>query len=386
MTPTPRVGQPRVSAEVRVRRPVDASAAEEMRKSLSHLYEAVTVEAGDRRVRVEVEGTETEESLARVVEHFLAGHREVPAVVIHDRRRSAAAPAAPSAPRTAQGLDGRIPTGPGTFLQGPHWLAALDAVRSFVDERLADRFDTRAWQTPALIDERVLVSAGYFAKFPHMVSTVHRMRADYWDMVAVGELDPTETQVRQSKDLPSGSALTPVTCYHVYAHAGDLIERRGAAGLFQINGPVFRHEGGNHGLTRLAEFTMTEMVGLGTAADIELHHRALLDTFLALLDELGVDFYVSTASDPFFGADANMLRAAQLLGAAKYEVRIPVPGGSDLSVASVNRHGETFVRAFNLDRLGVEETCCAGIGLERLTYALLAHDRLPRPRSVPTRD
>ena len=362
---------PRVTAEVTARRPISSSAADEMRKTLSHLFDDVCVRVDGTRVQVEARGCESAAELGRVLEHFVASHREVPVKVVMDRRARAgdvvdgprtSGPPRPGAP------DDRLADGWGGFLQGPAWLADLRAVEAYVTQRLTERFCRDAWQTPALMDENVLADTGYYSKFPHLVSAVHRLRPDYWDIVGVSRLDPLDAAARHASFAPSGTALTPVTCYHAYAHAAELLEHDGPEGVFHIRGPVFRHEGRSHGPTRLAEFTMTEMVAMGSAAHVQEHHAAFLATFVHLLEDLDVDFYVCTASDPFFATDdANMLRAAQLMSAAKYEVRISIAGEDDLSVASVNRHGAAFIKPFGLDALGVEETCCAGIGLERLT-------------------
>lgn len=373
-----------VHVDVDVRRAVDGSTADELRKALSHLYDGAAVELSreGRRVSVTIADGESGESLSRVVEHFLRGHREVPTVIVHDRRPDG--PAADGRDHASPAYDDRIATSSGAYLQGERWLGDLSAVRSFVHERLVARFGAPVLQTPALIDERVLVAAGYYASFPHLVNTVHRLKSDYWSGVEVSRLTHDQHDARRAHYEAAGVALTPVTCYHVYAQAADLLARHGT-GLFQITGPVFRHEGGNHDATRLAEFSMTEMVGMGTAAEVADHHRRLLECFVELLEDLDIPFYVATASDPFFGADPSLQRAAQLLGAAKYEVRIPLPGSGDLSVGSINRHAGTFVRAFELaDLADVEETCCAGIGLERLTYALAAYGRVPRETTAPS--
>lgn len=96
----------------------------------------------------------------------------------------------------------------------------------------------------------------------------------------------------------------------------------------------------------------------------------MLDAFADFFASLGVPHRIITASDAFFGDEPSLTRDAQLLSGSKFEVRIPLLDG-ELSVASVNLHGTVFADAFDLRGVhGIETSCCAGIGLDRLTYAL----------------
>lgn len=106
----------------------------------------------------------------------------------------------------------------------------------------------------------------------------------------------------------------------------------------------------------------------------------MLKAYTSLFTSLNIPYEIVSASDPFFGEDPSIARGAQRVGGSKFEVRIPLPSGS-LSVGSVNAHGTTFAEAFDLSALGVEATCCSGIGVERLTYALLSYDLIPDHRT-----
>ncbi|MCX4578661.1 hypothetical protein OHB41_36860 [Streptomyces sp. NBC_01571] len=351
----------------RYERPVDAGAADELRKALAFHYGDVTVERLDKGVDVVVPAGPTERELGEMVRHFLRGHREVAATVITEH---------PGRPGLSCALpdDDRIAVARGAYLHGPEWTAAMDHVRRLCRERFAETFGAPLLAGSAQIARDVLVRAGYYQKFPNLVNAVARIRDRYWDGVTVSQLRPNQTEALDSFYAPADTVLTPVTCYHVYANAAELKDRYDT-GLFAIDGPVFRHESHNHNATRLGEFRMFELVRMGSAEDVAYDYERILKAFTAFFAELDVPHRIVSASDAFFGDAPTMTREAQLLNKSKFEVRVPL-GDGELSVASVNAHGEVFADAFGLRDLGTDATCCAGIGLDRLTYALLSYGLL----------
>jgi hypothetical protein len=107
--------------------------------------------------------------------------------------------------------DDRIAIGPGTRLQGPEWSAAMDRTRNLIRERLAGQFDAPMLRGTAQIPRDVLVRAGYYRKFPNLVSAVSRIRPDYWDGVSVAQLRPSQLKALESFYVPSEMVLNPVT-------------------------------------------------------------------------------------------------------------------------------------------------------------------------------
>ncbi|PKT74943.1 hypothetical protein CW362_00680 [Streptomyces populi] len=355
--------------EFHYKRATDEAALQELRKALVFFYGGATVTEADPGFTVSVPADLSEKELGDVVRHFLRGQREVPSKVVAE---NAGRPDA----QCALPHDDRMEVGPGAYLQGPDWADAMDATRALVRGHLADRFDVPQLRASALISRDVLVKAGYYRKFPNLVNAVSRIRSDYWDGVSVSQLRPGQDDALASFYVASDMVLNPVTCYHVYAKAQTLMERH-AAGMFGIEGPVFRHESHNHTATRLAEFTMYELVGMGTEEEVATYFRGLLEAYTELFAALGLPHRIVSASDAFFGDDPTLTRNAQLMSGSKFEVRIPMEHG-ELSVASVNSHGAAFVDSFGLSQGGkVEATCCAGIGLDRLAYALKAYGLLP---------
>ncbi|MER7334022.1 MULTISPECIES: aminoacyl--tRNA ligase-related protein [unclassified Micromonospora] len=358
-------------------RPIDDAALDELRKALRFFYPAAIVERADTDTGSGPAGLTvtapdaSPDALRDVVEHFLRGHRPVDTRVVSERAGSVSARPQP---------DDRVPVADGVYLHGPRWGAAVAAVRAAVRRSFRREYAAPLIVGSALIPRSVLVRAGYYRKFPHQVNAVARIRNDYWDSVTVAALRPDQTAALASFYEPSDLVLNPVTCYHVYSRARELVREHGSR-LFAVEGPVFRHESANHDPTRLAEFTMHELVWIGPTDEADRQFQRFVASFEALFDSLRLPFRVVTAADPFFGAEPAFARDAQLLAGSKYEIRVPLPGndGKEISVASVNAHGSVFVTAFELSQLdAVEATCCAGIGIERVVYALLAYG-LPLP-------
>ncbi|MEV2246001.1 hypothetical protein [Streptomyces sp. NPDC049970] len=354
-------------ARYRYERPVDAGTADELRKALAFHHDGVTVEQLDRGIEVAVPDGPSEREIGEMVRHFLRGHREVPATVVTEQAgRPGLSCALPD--------DDRIAVARGVYLHGPEWTAAMDHVRRLCRERFAEAFGAPLLAGSAQIARDVLVRAGYYQKFPNLVNAVARIRDRYWDGVTVSQLRADQPEALGSFYTPADTVLTPVTCYHVYANAAEL-KHRYDTGLFAIDGPVFRHESRNHSATRLGEFRMFELVRMGSAEEVAHDYERILGAFTDFFAELGVPHRVVSASDAFFGDAPTMTREAQLLNKSKFEVRVPLADG-ELSVASVNAHGEVFADSFGLRGLGADATCCAGIGLDRLTYALLSYGLL----------
>lgn len=353
----------------RFEKPVDGQSLEELRKALVFFYGDATVTQADPGFIVGVSANLSDQELGDVVRHFLRGQRTGPTkVVVEEAGRPGASCALP--------YDDRMEVGPGVHLQGPDWGGAMDAARTLVRDHLAARFDVPQLGGSALISRDVLVKAGYYRKFPNLVNAVSRIRSDYWDSVSVALLRPGQEDARASFYEPSDMVLNPVTCYHVYAQAPALMERH-SSGMFGIEGKVFRHESYNHTATRLAEFTMYELVGLGTEEAVGGYFQDLLKAYAELFAALGLPHRIVSASDAFFGDEPTITRNAQLMSGSKLEVRIPMKD-AELSVASVNAHGAAFIDSFGLNHDGrVQATCCAGIGLDRLAYTLKAYDLLP---------
>lgn len=362
-----RLDLPTVS--IRLGEKIEEGTLHELEKTLVFFYGRVSMDEDSEGITVTVLANLTERELWDIVRHFLRGHHEIPSSVVAENR------GAPSA-HCSLPYDDRIEVATGVYLQGPDWVRAQEYTRELVHQALGSRFDAPRMQVSALIPRDVLLRSGYYKKFPNLVNAVSRIRGEYWDGVAVAQLRPRQTDAMSSFYVPSDLVLNPVTCYHIYAAASDLIKRHNT-GTFIIEGPVFRHESHNHTATRLGEFTMVEVVRLGTGEEVQGTFRSMVEVFSEFFTGLGLPYRIVSASDAFFGDNPSLARAAQMFNSSKYEVRVPMTDG-ELSVASVNLHGKVFADSFGFREEGrIDETCCAGIGIDRLAYALKSFGLLP---------
>lgn len=232
-------------------------------------------------------------------------------------------------------------------------------------------------QFPALIGADVMDTCRYLTSFPHSLCLVAHLRED---------LDGIEAFAREARwegkrlSLPSESLddvkvlLAPSVCFHCYAGlAGTRLD--GALTVTAI-GKCFRYESGNlSGLERLWDFTMREVIFVGDRDFVLRGRDTSVGTVVRLLERLGIQFTIETASDPFFIDGFATQSTFQKLFDLKYEIRAVLPyAGRTLAVGSFNYHQDFFGRAFGISTAddGAAHTGCVGFGLERLALALVA--------------
>ena len=149
-----------------------------------------------------------------------------------------------------------------------------------------------------------------------------------------------------------------------------------AGGLvYGIQGKCFRYESSNlSDLRRLWDFTMREIVFLGSRNYVLERREETIETMSNFLSELRLGGQIRTASDPFFIApDAISKTYFQLSSDSKFEVALEIEGQEYLAVGSHNYHSDFFGRAFHttVEGAGAMHSVCWAFGLERWVYAFL---------------
>jgi seryl-tRNA synthetase len=169
-------------------------------------------------------------------------------------------------------------------------------------------------------------------------------------------------------------------CYHTYHQlSGKEVDNR----VITARGKSFRYESKYHrSLERLWDFTIREIVFLGTKDFVLDCRRRLMDATFALLEDLKLEVYCEVANDPFFcRPDTAVKIFSQRMMELKYELRMNTSAAGTISVGSFNYHEQFFAENFTLKSPGEDElifTGCAGFGLERLVYAFLCQYGLDR--------
>ena len=269
---------------------------------------------------------------------------------------------------------------------GVHFLGTGQAALSGVPLKLFDYFDRtfaefgKRWsavpiRTPTLIPSATLSRCDYFRSFPHNVTFATHLReepeaiedfrarhlnVEDLDGKALGDMDRPE------------ACLSPAVCYHLYhLHEDQTLPASGL--VYAVCGKCFRYESSNlSDLRRLWDFTMREVVFLGSRAYVLERREESIEMMAAFLRGHDLAGQIRTASDPFFIApDAVSKTYFQLSSDSKFEVALDIGGGQRLAVGSHNYHSDFFGRAFrtNVDAAGAMHSVCWAFGLERWVYA-----------------
>ncbi|MBF0614301.1 MAG: hypothetical protein G8237_11090 [Magnetococcales bacterium] len=246
---------------------------------------------------------------------------------------------------------------------------------------------------PSMIPASFLEKIQYFKNFPHSLSFAAHLRTDLNTI----ERFATETRCQDGvlhlpKDSFSGirHLLAPTVCHNYYLFLANRTLPHPLA-MATALGTCYRYESINmHSLERLWNFTMWEVIFVGTA---NLVKEALLrvgQEASLLLQEWGLAYRLENANDPFFIREFGMQTGFQNIYDLKYEyrARLPFKEGT-LAVGSRNYHMDFFGRQMQI-QLPDHTTAhsgCIGFGLERLAFAFLAQygiDPNQWPESIRT--
>jgi seryl-tRNA synthetase len=251
----------------------------------------------------------------------------------------------------------------------------------------------KAVRTPTLIPAQALARCDYFRSFPQNVTFASHLREDLEVIDGFRARHDTLDRLddRALADMATPEVcLSPAVCYHIYhLHQNQTIPRGGTA--HGVCGSCFRYEAGNTSdLRRLWDFTMREVVFMGTREDVLQRRDTAIQKVADLLDQHRLAGEIRTASDPFFVApDAAAKTYFQLSSETKYEISLLLPASERVAVGSLNYHTDFFGRAFaiNVDGHGPMHSVCVAFGLERWVHAFLAqHGQHPDDWPAIVRD
>lgn len=274
-------------------------------------------------------------------------------------------------------------------LKGAYQFGPLPAALShfLVDEmrRIAIGLGAQPHVFPTLIAPEVLHRAGYFKAFPHSLCTVSHVRSDL-ERIEQFSAEAQKDFARLSAETlsPPKALLSPAVCFHLYDLLRD--RRLSAPCIGYALGKCFRYEAGNlSGLERQWDFSMFEIMTVGTQERVLQMRSACEEALAELLAVMRIDHMVTTATDPFFvgeyGAQAGFQSAFEL----KYEIRADLPKTQKtLAIGSYNYHQDHFGKAFEIrsETGGPAHTGCSAFGIERWVCAFVAQHG-PEPSHWP---
>lgn len=265
--------------------------------------------------------------------------------------------------------------GRGRYGLGPRLCRLMEYLDSRI-RRMATAVGATARAFPSLVGADVLDRCRYMRNFPTSLTFVSHLREDYalqqefassirWD----GEPIACQNHLSGIECL-----LSPCVCFNCYMSLRDSVLSKSRA--FTAAGKCFRYESSNlSGLERLWEFTMREIIFVGSSDYVLAQKRALVDVSAAFLDQLEIGYEITTAADPFFVDNYAWQAAHQKRFDLKFELLVPLHySGKKIAVGSINYHQDFFGRAFDirLETGDAAHTACVGFGYERLMLAFLA--------------
>ncbi len=277
--------------------------------------------------------------------------------------------------------------GAGFFALGPLMSRLIDYLEAEI-LRLAADFGAEPYRFPALISPAYMEKVKYFSNFPHSLSFVAHLREDLDILDAFmqsghavdGEVDAPEDAYARAKAL-----LSPTVCHHLYLMLAD--SDLPADGIVATAvGHCFRYESINMvSLQRVWNFTMREIIFVGTPEQVQERLEALRAATVEMLDVLGMAYCLENANDPFFIGSYRDQAAYQAAFDLKFEVRAPLPfKGDGIAIGSFNYHKDFFGRSLDIRAANGSKahTGCLGFGFERWAYAFLCQFGLD-PASWP---
>jgi len=231
----------------------------------------------------------------------------------------------------------------------------------------AARWNAEEWHFPAVLPASELDRLDYFSSFPHLVTfpVVLDDAPDNLRRLASGEIGE-DGAIRLPAIAPVRDVLTPAACYHFYIElAGSRLDR---SRYLTTVASCFRREKFYRPLSRQWNFTMREVVCLGTMEEVAGFLASFREALTRYFSRAGLPVAWQEATDPFFGGISNPRLVAQMVDPVKTEMVF----SGELAIGSINSHRSFFGETFGIGRDGAPAfSGCVAFGLERWLYAFL---------------
>ncbi|MHC8304347.1 aminoacyl--tRNA ligase-related protein [Pseudomonas sp. PB3P13] len=210
---------------------------------------------------------------------------------------------------------------------------------------------------------------GYHKNFPQNVYGVTQIPHNYTLIKDIRE--SRSSTIAPDLFQNHGAFLQPCVCYHCYA---EIQQTRQSQTVFTMKGRCFRHEiQWRLNTFRRNEFTMREIVFMGSPAFVEEKRLEIMEEIWSLFCDLGLYGQIVTARDPFFHYDDMKTKGAiQLMADAKYELEFMSANGESSSIASFNNCQDTLCEKFEITNVDnhLLHSGCVAFGLDRWRAAL----------------
>jgi seryl-tRNA synthetase len=221
---------------------------------------------------------------------------------------------------------------------------------------------------PPFIPAHELAKLDYFRSFPHLVTFPVSLDSDPENLQRFIEGEPLDShgEVHLTLRAPIREALTPAACYHFYVQLQN--ETLSGPRYLTTRASCFRREEHYAPLQRQWNFSMREIVCLGTADEVKDFLARYRERLTRFFERVNLSIRWAEATDPFFNPSRNPKYLLQKLDPVKTEMIF----GQGLAIGSINFHRNYFGESFRISREGKEAfSGCVAFGIERWIYAFL---------------
>jgi seryl-tRNA synthetase len=272
---------------------------------------------------------------------------------------------------------------------GETFITLFDYFDMEIKNLVKNKFNAAEYRYPTLIPAPVMRKSGYLNFFPQFIMFATRLHSDFDAYQEFMEKSKSPEPFDYRKYCSEIEyCLPPTMCYHTYHQLSNSMRPLEPGTVITARGKSFRFESKYYkNLERLWDFTIREIVFIGSHDFVITSRKRLMAEVFALLDQWDMVGYCETANDPFFFEDQKTdSRISQRVMKLKYELQLNIDENNTIACSSFNLHNDFIARSFNIrfeDDTHVR-TGCAGFGLERLVFAFLCQYGL-EPGGWPSR-
>jgi hypothetical protein len=268
--------------------------------------------------------------------------------------------------------------GPGQVALGSPLLTVTDRIDSVLRRLAVERFEAREFSYPALIPATALQRCGYLARFPQRAIFATHLRCDA--DVHRSFVESVERATRINFEVfgrceEVRDVLAPAMCLHTFNHCADTVLPARMSAVTS-KGRILRDGGRyHHALERLRDFTVREIVFIGSRNFVITARRRFMRQILTIVDmlEISARCEVANALFPNPQGAAATPPSPHRFEEPKYELLLDVADDTAVAAASFNYHDRFYGQSFDIMTTDGETayTACAGISLERFSYAFI---------------
>ncbi len=231
------------------------------------------------------------------------------------------------------------------------------------------------WRLPIFISAQQLDKADYLRSFPHLATFPAALAADdeNFRRFTEGPVVDYQGRLELTRTAPIRDVLTPAACYHFYSNLeGSKLTKEKR---LTTSAHCFRREHEFKPLDRQWDFTMREIVSLGTADEVDSFAAGMKRRITQWCEQAKLRVEWKAATDPFFNPARNPKALMQKLAPIKTELVFD----GKLAIGSIHLHGDYFGECYDIRRgSSPVYSACVAFGLERWLYALLTQFGLRR--------